>query len=50
MGDERRDIRIGDEEIKRDVRGRRIGKRNIQMRLRLELMCLFIIHSDIEPY
>lgn len=40
MGDERTDIRTGDEKIEREVRGMENeggGRRNIQMRLRFDV-------------
>lgn len=42
MGDERTDIRVGDEKIEGEVRGMENGGgagRNIQMRLRFRPMC-----------
>lgn len=51
IGDERTDIRIGDEKIEGEVRGMESGaggRRNIQMRLRFGPMCQFIIHADTE--
>lgn len=51
MGDERPDIRRGDEKIEGEVRGIERecgGRRSIHMSGRFGLICLFNIHADIE--